>query len=243
MVLLMVFSKKGAENGGGGAPALSQWQAREPPNQKASQVDLGTPWTITGRWVLQVRMSPTLSLIQHDRYVWSCSCWPEISLYLFYLARDLQGLPGCSLCPLGVSSSTPQGCFCSPGLVAGICNLLADVRESLHGLFSLCFSVFNLQIKLWNENKKTLPWRWKLTYNWRWKGLRPLRKIRVLIAPKGWESGKLWSWLFLVQEKVLNWQSTISLSWVPIFAKVNLQMNQKQVDSLKPKVSTQSLKP
>lgn len=72
----------------------------------------------------------------------------SISLYLFYLTADLQGLPSRVLRPLGVGSGTPQGRFCLLSLVSGFCNLLANVGESLHGLFSLSFSVFNLQVKL-----------------------------------------------------------------------------------------------
>lgn len=71
-----------------------------------------------------------------------------ISRYLLYLAGDLEGLPGCVLSLLGVSSGTAQGFLCLLSLVTGVGHLLADVGQSLHCLFSFCFSVSNLQVKL-----------------------------------------------------------------------------------------------
>lgn len=109
-------------------------------------MDLGPPWTTTALWVKMTPvLSPSTLPLCLELLVPTCS---SMSLYLFYLAGDLQGVPGCALCPLGISRSTAQGLFRTPGLVAGICNLLGDVGESLHGLFSFCFSVFNLQVKL-----------------------------------------------------------------------------------------------
>lgn len=98
----------------------------------------------------RVKPNPVLSPVPHSLplglEVLGLTCI-SISPDLFDLAGDLQGLPGCILCPLGIGSGTAQGFFCLLGLVTGALDLLADVEELLHGLFGFCFSVFDLQVK------------------------------------------------------------------------------------------------
>lgn len=161
---------KGGWKWRGVTPALSQWQACEPTNQKGQPRDLGTPWTITGRWVLQVRMSP--DALTHSTWPVCLKLLPLTCAFLFtcsILPAIFRASPA-AVFALWASVAAPQGCFCSPGLVTGICNPLADVRESLHGLFSLCFSVFNLQIKLWKEDKKNIAMKMKINLQLKVKG-------------------------------------------------------------------------